>query len=145
MATTPFFSGKDAVLRLFINGNETILNAKSWDASPNVTKVNDGVNGEDLDRLQVIVNYFEFTASCFMDSAKQIPDILAYYANNDAQVLPYDAAAAIQFKILDGSKRAFVAKEVTVDDCKISNSGRGDRVMISVNFRARYFDAIPTL
>ena len=145
MASTPFFSGKDAVLRLFINGKETILNAKSWDASPNITKVNDGVNGEDRDRLQSIVNYFEFSASCYMDSGAQIPDVLAYYANNDAQVLPFDAAAAIQFKILDGSKKAFVAKEVTVDDVKISNSGRTDRVMLSLNFRARYFDATPSL
>lgn len=145
MAGTPFFSGKDAVLRLFINGKETILNCKSWDANPNVTKVNDGVNGEDRDRLQVIVNYFEFTASCFMDKAQQIPDVLAYYGNNDAQVTPYDAAAAIQFKLLDGSKAAYVAKEVTVDDIKISNSGRTDRVMLSLNFRARYFDAVPSI
>lgn len=145
MATTPFFSGKDAVMRLFINGAEVILNLDTWDAGPNVTKAADGVNGEDRDRLQTIMNYFELTSKGWMDKAAQIPAVMNYISNNDAQVQPLDAAVALSFKILDGSKLAFVAKEVTIDDWKITQGGRTTRVNFSLNMRARYFDPIPTL
>ena len=145
MATKPFFSGKDAVLRLFSNGAEVILNAKTWDCGPDVTKVADGVNGEDRDRLQSITNSYSFTADCYMDDAKQIDAMLAWSSNNDAQVAPYDAAAAISIKVLDGSKKAYLAKEVTIDDHRIKQGGRTERVMITINFRARYFTALPTL
>ena len=146
MATTkPFFSGKDAVLRLFSNGPEVILNAKTWDCGPDVTKVADGVNGEDRDRLQSIVNSFSFTADCFMDDAKQIDAMNAWVANNDAQASPFDVAAAISIKVLDTSKKAYVAKEVTIDDWRVKQGGRSERVMFTLNFRARYFTALATL
>lgn len=145
MATQPFISGKDSVLRIFSNGAEVILNPKTWNAGPNVTKVSDGVNGEDRDRLQSIINNFDFDCNGYIDSMKQVDALLAFIATNDAQVLPFDVAAALSFKILDGSKKAYVGKEVTLDDWKIQQGGRTERVMFSLNFRGRYFDAIPTI
>ena len=141
----PFFSGKDAVLRLFTNGKETILNAKSWTVTPDVTKVADGVNGEDRDRLYSFINSYNFTASCFMDKAGQIDDLLAYFGNNDAQVAPFDVAAGINIKVLDGTKKTYVAKEAVLDDFNVSNSDRKERVMLTINFRARYFDPVASL
>lgn len=141
----PFISGKDATFRLFINGKETILNAKSWSLSADVTKAQDGVNGEDRDRPMSFVNLYNWTVTCFLDRMNQVDDVLAYVANTDAQVAPYDAAFGIKGKIQDGTKKAYVGKECTVDDYTINMSDRKDRVMLTLNGRARYVDPVPTL
>ena len=50
MSDTPFFRGKDAVFRLFQDGKEELLNAKTWSVKRNTSDGADGVNGEDRDR-----------------------------------------------------------------------------------------------
>lgn len=140
----PFLNGKDAKMRLFINGKESILNAKSWSITADVTKVADGVNGEDRDRVYSFVNFFSFAGTCFMDKANQFDDLLGYFANTDLQVAPFDCACGITFKVQDGSKKAYVAKEISLDDFNINQTDRKERVMFQLNFRARYCDPAPT-
>lgn len=144
MAQTPFFSGKDAVLRVFVDGNEVVLLAKTWNVGPNVTKAADDVNGEDRSRLQSYTNYFELTAECFMDKASQVDAMLADIQNKDARAAPKDQSASIAIKILDGSRRCYAATNVSLDDWKINQGGRTERVGFTLNFRAQYFDQIPT-
>jgi hypothetical protein len=141
----PFISGKDATFRLFINGKETILNAKSWSISADVTKAQDGVNGEDRDRPMSFVNLYNWTVTGFLDKMTVVDDILAYVANTDAQVAPYDVAFGIKAKIQDGTKKAYVGKEATLDDFTVNETDRKDRVMFTCNGRARYVDPVPTL
>lgn len=140
---TPFFSGKDAVLRFFIDGDEVILNAKTWKVTAQGQKAADGVNGEDRARLQFLIDFFELTAECFMNDGKQIDAIQKYIANNDGQLTPFDGAAAIMIRPLDGTKKNFQAKELCWDGFDINNGGRTDRVMFSLQARFRYFEPIP--
>lgn len=141
----PFQSGKDAVFRLFVNGAETILNAKSWSIDADVTTANDGVNGEDRDRPISFVNFYGWTVTGFIDNYKVVDGYLAYVANTDAQVAPLDVAFGITGKVLDGTKKAYVGKECTLDKFTINNAERKDRVMFTMTGRSRYVDPVPTL
>jgi hypothetical protein len=141
---TPFASGKDCVLRLFLNANEVILNAKSWNITADVTKVADGVNGEDRDRPYSFINMWNITAQCFVDKGAQLDAILSYFDNNDQQVAPFDTSAGVNFKLLDGSKKAYVFQEGVIDDPGLNNSDRKERIMFTLNMRARYLRGTPT-
>lgn len=141
----PFISGKDAVFRLFVNGKESILNVKNFEITADVTKANDGINGEDRDRPISFVNMYSWRITGFLDRVTVVDDILGYVANTDAQVQPYDVAFGLNFKVLDGTKKAYVGKECTLDDYVVNMSDRKDRVMYTLNGRARYVDPVPTL
>jgi len=142
MANVPTFSGKDSVFRLFSNGIEIVLLAKTWELGPNCTNVNDGVNGEDRDRLQTITNYYEGTLTCFQNDLKALNALLSNTANNDAEALPFDQAFVASFKIIGGPKNNFIGKEMTIDNWRENQGGRTERVMLTIPFRCRYFDPI---
>lgn len=139
MPDIPFFSGKDAVFRLFLGGPEVVLNAKTWNCKLNATKVADGVNGEDRDRLQTIPNYFEMNSDCFMNNSKLIDAAVSVIANSDAGVAPLQAAGGMRIRILDGSRVSYIATELVLDDWDIRQGGRTDRVMMGLPMRFRYF------
>lgn len=138
-ASIPFVNGKDAKLRLFVNGTEVILTAKTWSVKSNVTKYADGVDGEDRDRLGRVVNYFELAANCFQAGTTQLDAVLADVANDDTQVPPLVKAAGVRLKLIDGTRVSYVAKELILDDFDFNQAGRGDRVMFTLNMRFRYF------
>lgn len=144
MSDVPFFRGQESVFRFFFDGAEVLLNAKSWDVKVNVTKIADGVNGEDRDRLDRTVNYFEITADCFQRDTKLLEAALADIDNDDQSVTPLDKGGGVRIKIRDGSKKAFLCKEMNWDDFNVTASGRSDRTMCKVSFRCRYFDVVPS-
>ena len=77
MAAVPFLNGKDAKMKIFINGTEMVANAKNWTVTADVTKTADGVNGEDRDRLDSFVNFYTYSATCYMDKATQVDALKA--------------------------------------------------------------------
>lgn len=138
----PFIRGQESVFKIFLDGEEIVLNAKSWNAKANVTKIADGVNGEDRDRLDRCVNYFEITVDCFQRDTKLLEAALKDIANDDTAVTPLDKGGGIRIKVRDGSRKAFLCKEIIWDDFDIVASGRADRTMAKLNFRCRYFEAV---
>lgn len=139
MPDIPFFSGKDAIFRFFLGGPEVLLHAKTWNVKRNATKVADGVNGEQRDRLQSITNYFELASDCFMNNSALIDALLSIITNDDAGAAPLVAAGSVRLRILDGSRVSYVASELVVDDWDIRQGGRAERVMAGVPMRFRYF------
>lgn len=144
MANTPFLSGKDAKLRLFIGSDEVLLNCKSWNLDPDVTEAADGVCGEDRDRLITIVNFFTFSATVYNDRLGVVDSWLAYYDSLDSQTAPPIVTAGCNFRILDGSKKAYAASECTLGKCSLAASDRKERFMVTVGFRGRYFKQTKT-
>lgn len=137
-----FYKGQQAVFRFFFDGTEVVLNSKSWAVKVNVTKIADGVNGEDRDRLDRVTNYFEITADCFQRDVKILQAMLADIANDDQTVPPLDKGGGVRIKLYDGSRKAFVCKEVVWDDFDFGATARADRAMIKVSWRCRYFDEV---
>lgn len=138
----PFFSGKDVKMRLFIGNSEVALNAKTWSAKPNLTKWNEGVNGEDADRLGTIVNFWEFDFEGFQRDVSTFNAFLADAGVQTQQIAPQIINVGIIVKMLDGTRAAYQASEVTRDDFEFKQGGRTDRVMLSGGFRSRYFKQI---
>jgi hypothetical protein len=145
MAYTPTFSGKDASIRLFINGQEVVLLAKTWEIGPNTTEVSDGVNGEQRDRLQSITNYFEGNISCFQSDTKALAALIANEQNDDAEVPPFVKTLGFNFKILDGTRQNFIGRETVLGAWKVNQSGRSERVMLAIPIRCRWFIPVPTV
>jgi hypothetical protein len=138
----PTFSGKDAVIRFFFNGSEVPVLAKTWEIGPNVTDVADGVNGEQRDRLQTIVNYFEGTMTVYQNDVSALLQLLSNINNDDLEVLPLDKTFGFNFKILDGTRQNFVGKEGVIGAFRVNQGGRTERVMLSIPFRCRYFSQV---
>ena len=145
MSYTPTFSGKDAVIRLFINGSEVVLLAKTWEVGPSTTEVADDVNGEPRSRLQTITNHYDGSISCFQNDTKALAALLQNEANDDAEVSPYVKTLGFNFKILDGTRQNFIGRETVLGAWKINQSGRTERVMLAIPFRCRWFKAVPTI
>jgi hypothetical protein len=103
MADVPFFRGKDAVFRLFQDGSEKILNAKTWSVKRSTTDGADGVNGEDRDRPYSVTNYHDLSVTCHQRDATMLVALLADQANDDAQTTPLDKSVGISIRIQDGT------------------------------------------
>ncbi len=142
MPSVDFFAGKDLVLRVFVNGQEVVLNTKTFNVKANVTKANDGINGEDRDRLTRYINFFDISANCYQNDAKLLQALLDDIKNDDSQVAKLAKAAGIRIRVLDGSKAAFVVKELILDDFDFQSTGRTDKAMMNINMRCRYFDPV---
>jgi hypothetical protein len=145
MADVPFFRGKDAVFRLFQDGRERILNAKTWSVKRNAATGSDGVNGEDRDRPYSVTNSYDLSVTCYQRDATILIALLDDQANDDAQVTPLDKSVGISIRILDGSRAAFVAKEVTHGAWELNQGGRTEAVMLTVPMTARYFSKVTAI
>lgn len=139
---TPFFYGKDARLRFLIQSAEIQLNAKTWSCKANTTKYADDVNGEDRSRPGRIINFWEFVFSGYQRDVNAFNAFLADIANDDAQVAPFIKSVGILIKMIGGTKAAYLATEVTIDDPEINQGGRTQAVMLNGGFRARYFKPV---
>jgi hypothetical protein len=140
MADIPFASGKDAVFRLFLGGPEVILNAKTWNVKMEGVKAEDGVNGEQRDRLQFIPNYYSLDSECFFNNARILDQLLANIANIDAGVAPLVAAGSTRLRLLDGSRANYVASELCIDDWDFRQGGRTERLALGLPMRFRFFN-----
>ena len=143
----PFWSGKNATVSFFMDGaNKVPVVVESWSCKPNVTAVNDGVNGEDRDRLQTMVNYYQFTLNCKQEGVKDLLKLLVNIKNDDQNTLPLNKGLAFIIKPNDGTTSMFqVSGDVTVDDWEWANSGRTDRQKLTIPMRSQYFTEVPTI
>ena len=142
MSDIPFVKGQQSVFKFFLDGNEVILNTKSWNCKANVTKIADAVNGEERDRLDRVVNYFEISAECFNRDMKVLDAAIKDIENDDQSVTPLDKVGGVRIKVLDGSRKAYQCKELVLDDFDITASERAPRTMSKLTMRCRYFSAV---
>lgn len=138
----PLIKGQNSVFKFFLNGNEVILNTKSFNVKANVTKIADAVNGETRDRLDRVVNYFEISAECFNREMKVLDAALSDIDNDDQSVTPFDKVGGVRIKVNDGSRRAYQCKELVLDDFDITASERAPRTMSKLSFRCRFFEKV---
>jgi hypothetical protein len=141
----PFWSGKNATVSFFIDGsNKVPVTIESWSVKPNVTAINDGIGGEDRDRLQTITNYYQCTLNCKQVNVADLIQILANSANDDTNALPLNKGLSFLIQPNDGTYASFqFSGDITVDDWEWANSGRTDRQKLTIPLRAQYFTQVP--
>ena len=66
-----FVSGKNTTFKAYWNAQVWTLAVKSWSIEEVAVEAEDGVNGEQRDRLQKITKYFKCTFDCWEDGSSQ--------------------------------------------------------------------------
>jgi hypothetical protein len=140
-----FWSGKDSRVVLMQDDEQVVLDVLNWSCKPNGVKAADGVCGEDRDRLQFIVNFYELTLSCKQTKTQAIAAFLDAQANLDTGVADLQRGVYMLINPLDGTQGAFQATQVTLDDWDFRAGGRSERNDLNTPLRARYFTPLPTL
>lgn len=135
----PFITGRRAVIKFVLDDEEVVLNTTKWGCKPNVTKIEDHCNGEERARLDVQINFYEFTATCKVRDVKIIRAWLKKIQNEDAAVAPLDEAIGVRIKPRDGSRTAFVGTEVSWDMFDFDAAEASSTSTVQMEWRARYF------
>lgn len=142
MGAPTHLKGNKATLVFFIAGNPAgEFDVKSWEVTRNATEINDGVCGEDRDRLDSVTNFYGIDVECFSPTAAMIDTLLDEQANDDASGIP--TAKTVSFILKPpGQKKGYNAREVALGAWRVGAGGRSDRLMIKVPLRARYFEQV---
>lgn len=146
MAYIPFLVGANATFRIYISnaaGNleEKLANAKTWRIRKNVTKIQDPVGGEDRDRLNVVVNFYELSSELFMQNGSFWDAVTNYVLNNDQGLAPFQVAGGLKLFVRDGSKKTYILREMVIDDEEVAQGGRDRTMMMTLPARFRYLDS----
>lgn len=131
----PPMKGKNASLVFFQNAKRRVLLFKSWNVKPNTTKANDGVNGEQRDRLSKVLNFYEITGQILWQDAEILDVYLEAQELEDANVAPIDQQGAVRLQPNDGTRRSFVLVDLILDDFDANNASRSETMMVTVNMR----------
>lgn len=141
----PFMTGQHGRLVLALNRVRKSFDFKTWSIKPNVTKHNDGVNGETRDRLDKTLNYYEITAQAFMKDADALRTYLQEQVPYDAGTVPNEEEGAVRFYPRNGTKESFILVELIWDDFDLSQGGRNEKQMITFNMRCADVQEAKTL
>lgn len=137
MPVSTFLSGKDAVFRYFQDGKELVtLNAKTWDFGPSVTKFRDGVNGEKRNRTGSQTDHYEINLELWVDNLSQVDAFIVDRDNEDADAVPLDKSALVQLYPRDGSNKAYAFVDLVLEDWRVKQGGRTERILLSVSMSA---------
>lgn len=140
----PFFAGLHARWVFIQNNVRVTFDVTKGNFKPNVTKANDGVNGEPRDRLAVYVNYFEGSINTLQVDTQALEALLNNIENDDAGVLPWEKACGLVITPPSGRKASFQLTGLNFDDWDFSSQGRTERVGLVVPFRATRIRAVRT-
>lgn len=146
MADTPFWSGKNAKLVFILDNKKVELHPKTWSVKENATIIADDVGGEDRSRLHKIINFYDWNLVCFQKDLKPLVAMLNFDAKIDTQTQPFEVGAGIIIYPNNGTRAGFEGREIMIDDWNFDgNPGRVERGMLTVPFRSRYFEPVPTI
>lgn len=145
--TDPFIRGENVQLRFYQQKGGALkpvyIAAKNWKVSENATEVNDGVNGEDRDRLDKVTNYYEITFDIFLPDMEFLDAYMEAQAAMDNNEFPLKQSFAVLIKTPRGNY-AYQCQEAMVGPWDKSMSSRSDGVMQSLKARCRYYKPLKT-
>jgi hypothetical protein len=134
-----FMKGKGATLTLFIDGEKVdALDVETWDVAPDVTKIQDDVNGEKRSRLDKVTNFYNLSLTCFNATADKLKKILLYdeaLDDNDQQQVVF----GVKLKDEQGGADRFKLGGCIIDDWKWASGKRTDRSMLTIPIRGDNF------
>jgi len=144
-ANVKFIRGQNVTLRFYQNGTTKYVAAKNWDIEANGTEVNEGVNGENRDRLDYILNGYTGSFDAYQSDMELMKAIIDQQQAEDDQGPPVIQTFAVQIVLRDGTRKAYLLQEAVVGPFKQSMSTRADPFMLNVKFRCRYMKEIQTI
>lgn len=137
-----FMNGKGAFLTLYIEDTKfPPLEAESWDLSEEAEEINDGVNGEDRERLDHEIKHYKLSVKCFNSTAEKLKTLLRYNEDRDAQN-QQEATFGLKLRDKSGASDLFALTECDISGWKWASGGMTARGMLDIPIRGRYFQAL---
>lgn len=134
-----FMNGKGAFLSLFVGDDKfPPVEAESWDLEEVAEEINDGVNGEDRERLDHEIKHYKLSITCFNSTSDKLKKILKYNEDQDAQ---NQQAVDFGLKLRDKAGKAdlFSLTECDIANWKWASGGQTARQKLTIPVRGRYF------
>lgn len=141
----PFTRGLNVVLKLYQNGKPIYIKTKNFKVEVNATEVSDPVNGEDRDRLDLVVNSYSFSCEIYENDKEFMDSYLASQAADDEQGLPLAQSAAVQKKMRDGTRVAYSMLEAKFGPWDYAPGERANAAMHNLKGRFRYWKQVPSI
>ena len=141
-STKPFMVGKNFKAKFFLDGSAVVLDIESIDVKANVTEINEGILGEDRDRLQAETNFFEISLTCKVIDTAVVEAVIKNTSNDDAKVEPLSKDFALIAQPNNGLTKGFTAREICIGAWGLSIPKRTELVSFTLPLRARYFETI---
>jgi hypothetical protein len=139
MANTTFVLGQSAYFNLVINNKPVVIFCHKWDVKPNVTKIEDQVNGEKRSRVGTYPNYFEGTMETKYLKSDIIDALLSLYVPTDSDEVPLEVGAGCLITPPGQSRAAYIISNMTIDDWGWSVPGQKQSQIITIPWRAQEF------
>ncbi len=140
-----FFRGCNAKLKAYQNGRPVVFLCKNFDVEENASENNDGVCGEDRDRLDKVTNYFSVSVDLYQKDQELMNAIIAAQEADDAAGFPLPQTCAIEIQQRNGTRVAYLLTECKFGPFKWSNSSRDEAVMVNLKIRGRYWKPVAAI
>ncbi len=136
----PFYAGLHCHILFIVDNAKVDASVQKWSIKPDVTKANDGINGETRDRLARYTNYFTLNFNILQTDTKLLEAMLKDIDNEDAAGFPLEKSLGIIITPPNGRKRAFEAfGQICIDDWEWASAGRTERAPFTLPMRSQQF------
>jgi len=144
MANLPFWKGKNSKLIFVLDNAKVVLDVMSWDITRNATEINEGVCGEDRDRLDDETNYFDWSLTVKMQKLDALEAMLEDQENQDQKLIPLVKGVGVLIKPNDGTQKALQAGgEISIGAWALRVGGRTERNEMTIPLRSQYVKELP--
>lgn len=144
MPNQPFAIGQGAVLQVFHDGQKfgDALDVMSWNLTHDVEAVQDGVNGEDADRLDHIHKSWTLNITSQFQTLQKVEAYLNYRASVEGQSTPDQVVGISLTPRGKGNAILLSLSECSMGGLGLSSGGRTNRLQMTVPIKARYMNKI---
>lgn len=140
----PFWAGKSASLKWFIDGSPTVLSVASWRVKQVVTEGRDHVCGEKRGRPWRVVDGYDIEVQVRQRDLEAVENLLAAAKVDDDDEgntlgsIPAQHAVCLVLRPRDGSRQGFMTSGiVTVGAWEFGVGGQTDRNTMTIPFHAQ--------
>lgn len=137
-ANIPFVRGRDVLLKIYQDSKPVLIDCKNFDLEENATETNDGVCGEDRDRLDKVTNFYSGTFDIYQVDQHVMQSIMDAQDQDDAAGIPLNQSASFRINNRDGTRTTYLLQEVKIGPFKNAAGGRGELLMLNLKIRGRY-------
>lgn len=140
-----FFKGENVALKMYQSGKPVTVLGKNFDIEESATEMNDGVNGENRDRLDKVTNYYNISVDLYQNDQEQMEAIIAAQDVDDAAGFALPQSCAVQIQQRDGTRAAYLLQECKFGPFKWASGGRDENTMLNLKIRARYVKKVQAI
>jgi len=143
---TPFWCGKAATIKAFVDGSPCGFKVQSWTCKQNSVMCEDSLCGENRPHLQRLVQTYDVSLTCFVRDLAELNTLLTDVDNDDGGVQPLSKGIAMSIKPNDGTTGGYqLSGEIVIGDFELQVGGQTERAKITVPIKATNWKPVKSL